>query len=271
MAKNIQRTYSSIRDYKKRTIKNEGSDDFDKLKNGQSDFSDCRRTKTTDNWSRETYKSEQPGTKRVGSQSPLKLAREHCKRKRTLDVAGRKKLDVYDFSTTEDDGSDSNSCPPNLSAPSALSSSGEETDAVLSSSQPSFLRKTSKNRNSKIKYDLTSINHNLPPLKPSPNQATSSSTTKSLHSTQKPVNSTPSASVPPKLVKASSWPKSQPTPKQKETPVVKKDKVEVITIANVKQAYQCKEHGERQQFIDEMKYIMSNLNKSRSEMIRCLR
>lgn len=269
MAKNIQRTYSSIRDYKKRNIKNEGSDDFEKLKNGQSDFSDSRRTVTTNNWSRETFKSEQPGMKRVGSQSPLKLAREHCKRKRTVDVAGRKKLDVYEFSTTEDI-SDSNSCPPNLSVPSALSSSSDETDHVLSSSQPSFIRKSSKSRGSKIKYDLTCINHNLPPLKPSPNQATSSSSsTKSLQATQKP-----STSVPPELVKASSWPKSQPMPKQKEAPVVKKnekDKAEVITIANVKQAYQCKEHGEHQQFIDEMKYIMSNLNKSRSEMIRCLR
>lgn len=265
MAKNIQRTYSSIRDCKKKSNKSEGSEeDFEKLKNGQTDFSDCRRMVTTNNWSRDTFKSDQQGTKRVGSQSPLKLARENCKRKRALEpAAARKKLDVYEFSTTEDDVSDSNSCPPNLSAPSALSSSGDDTDSVLSSSQPSSLRKPVKGRSSAIKYDLTFINHNLPPAKPSPPQTTTKTVQK------------PSTSSQPKLVKAASWPKSQQAmTKQKEAPVVKKnekDKAEIVTIANVKQAYQCKEHGEQQQFVDEMKYTMSNLNKSRSEMIRCLR
>ena len=266
MAKNIQRTYSSIRDYKKKSIK-EGSDDFEKLKNGQSDFSNCRRTVTTDNWSRDTFKPDQPGAKRVGSQSPLKLARENCKKKRTLDVASRKKLDVYDFSTTEDDVSDSNSCPPSLSVPSATSS--DEMGTVLSSSQPSSLPKTSrsKSRSSAIKYDLTFINHNQLPLKPTHSHTTSP--TKPSESSQKP-----STSTKPKLIKASTWPKGQPMSKQKETTVAKKnekDKANVITIANVKQAYQCQEYGEHQKFVDEMKYTMGNLSKSRSEMIRCLR
>ena len=272
MAKNIQRTYSSIRDYKKKNIKSEGSDEFEKLKNGQTDFSNCRRTVTTDNWSRDTFKSDQPGTKRVGSQSPLKLARENCKKKRTLDVASRKTLDVYDFNTTEDDVSDSNSCPPSLNVQSATSS--DEMDTVLSSSQPPSLQppKTSrtKSRNSAIKYDLTSINHNQPPLKPTPSHTTSSSA-KTLESSQKS-SQKPSNPAKPKLVKASTWPKGQSI--SKEASVVKKnekDKAGVITIANVKQAYQCQEHGEHQKFVDEMKYTMSNLNKGRSEMIRCLR
>lgn len=270
MAKNIQRTYSSTRGYKKKSIKSEGSDEFEKLKNGQTDFSNCRRTVTTDNWSRDTFKSDQPGTKRVGSQSPLKLARENCKKKRTFDVASRKTLDVYDFNTTEDDVSDSNSCPPSLSVQSAPSS--DEMDTVLSSSQPPSSQppKTSrfKSRSSAIKYDLTFINHNQPPLKPTPSHTTSSPT-KPLESSQKP-----STSTKPKLVKASTWPKGQLMSKEKEASVAKKnekDKAEVITIANVKQAYQCQEYGEQQKFVDEMKYTMSNLNKSRSEMIRCLR
>ena len=274
MAKNIQRTYSSIRDYKKKTIKSEGSDEFEKLKNGQTEFSNCRRTVTTDNWSRDTFKSDQPGTKRVGSQSPLKLARENCKRKRTLDVASRKKtLDVYDFNTTEDDVSDSNSCPPSLSVQSATSS--DEMDTISSSQPPSLQppkSSRSKSRSSAIKYDLTFINHNQPPLKHTPSHTTSSST-KSLESSQKS-SQKPSNSTKPKLVKASTWPKGQPMSKEKEASVVKKnekDKAEVITIANVKQAYQCQEYGEHQKFVDEMKYTMSNLNKSRSEMIRCLR
>ena len=103
MAKNIQRTYSSIRDYKKKNIKSEDNDDFEDLKNGQSDFSSCRQMVTTNNWSRDTFKSDQTGTKRVGSQSPLKLARENCKKKRTLDSVSRKKLDdVYEFSGTDE-------------------------------------------------------------------------------------------------------------------------------------------------------------------------
>lgn len=267
MAKNIQRTYSSIRDYKKKTVKPEGSDDFEKLKNGQTDLSNCRRTVTTNNWSRDTFKLDQTGTKRVGSQSPLKLARENCKRKRTLDASSRKKLDVYDFSATEDDVSDSNSCPPTLSAPTALSSSNDEMDDALSSSQPSSLPKATKTRNNKVKYDLTFINHNQPPLKPSPAQTTSSKT-KLLQSPQKV-----STSSLPKLVKAATWPKGQPMPSQKESVTKKseKDKADIITITNVKQAYQCQEHGEHQKFVDEMKYTMSNLNKNRSEMIRCLR
>lgn len=267
MAKNIQRTYSSIRDYKKKNIKTDGGDDFEKLKNGQSDFSDSRRTVTTNNWSRDTFKSDQTGTKRLGSQSPLKLARENCKRKRTVEISSSNILDVYDFSA-DDDISDSNSCPPSLSAPSAISSSSDEVDTVLSNPQSSSLRKkTSKSRNSTIKYDLTFINHNVPLVKPSLRHTTCSPT-KDLQSSQKP-----STSCQPKLVKASSWPKSQPLPKQNALVVEKsqKDKVDVVTIANVKQAYQCKEHGEQQKFVDEMKYIMSNLNKSRSEMIRCLR
>ena len=261
MAKNVQRTYSSIRDYKKKSAKSEKSDDFEKLKNGQSDFSNCRRTVTTNNWSRDTFKSDQPGAKRVGSQSPLKLARENCKRKRTVDVTARKKLDVYDFGTTEDDVSDSNSCPPSLSMNSP--SSSEDVDVVLCNSQPPPLPKTSKRCANAVKYDLTFINHNQLPLKPTPSH--SSSPTKSLQK--------PSTSSKPKLVKSSTWPKVQPTPKQKEAPAVKneEDKANVVTVATVKQAYQCQEHGEHQKFVDEMKYIMSNLNKSRSEMIRCLR
>ena len=263
MAKNIQRTYSSIRDYKKKSIKTERSDDFEKLKNGQSDFSDSRRMITTDNWSRDTYKSDQVGTKRVGSQSPLKLARENCKRKRTADVTSRNKLDLYEF---EDDLSDSNSCPPSLSAPSAVSLSSDEVDSISSSSQPTSLRKTNKTRNSKIKYALTFINHNPPPLKPSLKH-TASSPGKPTQSPQKQ----PASSQPPKLVKGLSWPTdSQSVPKVIEKN--EKDKPrDVITVANVKKAYQCQEQGEQQKFIDEIKYTMSNLSKSRSEMIRCLR
>jgi len=283
MAKNIQRTYTSIR---KKNAKSEGSNDFEDLKNGQDDANNCRKMVTTNNWSRDTFKSDLTGMKRMGSQSPLKLARESCKKRRVLEIATRKKIDdVYGFSATEDEISDSNSCPPDLSTPSADSiESSDNMSPVFSSSQPSMLKSSKKTRSNPIKYNLTSTDRSTtPPLKPTLRH-TLSSPSKLLPSSKPPLSS----SLPkPNLVKNLSWPKTQKQSKPaaveaaqnkvdpNKQPVEEKDKKESgnkpITVSGVKQAYQCQEYGEHQKFVDEMKYTMNNLSKSRSVMIRSLR
>lgn len=290
MAKNIQRTYTSVRDYKKKNIKSEGSRDFEDLKNGPDDVNNRRKMVTTNNWSRDTFKSDSAGIKRIGSQSPLKLARESCKKRRVLESSTRRKIDdVYGFSGTEDDISDSNSCPPDLSTPSGYSvDSSDNLSPVLSNSQPSLLTTNKKTRSNPIKYNLTSADHTTPPLKPTPTLKHTMSSPAKLPPSSKPPSS---ASQPkPSLIKGLSWPKSQKPDKpiatersqtmhtvnsSKQPAMVEKDKKETInkpiTVSGVKQAYQCKEYGEHQKFVDEMKYTMNNLSKSRSVMIRSLR
>jgi len=295
MAKNIQRTYSSIRGYKKKSAKSEGSSDFEDLKNGQDDVNNRRKMVTTNNWSRDTFKSDRTGMKRMGSQSPLKLARESCKKRRVLETATRKKIDdVYGFSATEDEISDSNSCPPDLSTPSVnLVDSSDDMSPVMSNSQPPLLTSNKKTRSNPIKYNLTSIDRSTtPPLKPTLRHTLSSPG-------KLPLSSKPSSSSSqpkPNLVKGLSWPKnhkqskpasaaierSQNSSKQPQNnvgsskqPIAEKDKKDsgnkAITVSGVKQAYQCQEYGEHQKFVDEMKYTMTNLSKSRSVMIRSLR
>ena len=283
MAKNIQRTYTSTRNYKKKSAKSEGSSDFEDLKSGQDDVNNRRKMVTTNNWSRDTFKSDLAGIKRMGSQSPLKLARESCKKRRVIESATRRKIDdVYGFSATEDEISDSNSCPPDLNTPSVNSvDSSDNLSPVLSSSQPSSLTSNKRTRSNPIKYNLTSTDCATPPLKPTLR-----------HTLSSPVKLPPSSKLPssqPKLnlVKGLSWPKIQKKDKPaaverpqnkvdtSKQPFAEKGKKESgnkpITVSGVKQAYQCQEYGEHQKFVDEMKYTMNNLSKSRSVMIRSLR